>query len=73
MGMESITLSMELAKSQCYKFKCFEDNLLFTDYEHAGQDVGLTQGSLIPKEHSLYRVLKHSVRQHKRDLNFKKN
>ena len=72
MGMESITLSMELAKSQCYKFKCFEDNLLFTDYEHAGQDVGLTQGSLIPKEHSLYRALKHSIRQHKLNLNLGK-
>ena len=26
MGKESITLSMELAKTQCYQFKCFEDN-----------------------------------------------
>ena len=26
MGKESITLSMELAKTQCYEFKCFEDN-----------------------------------------------
>ena len=72
MGMESITLSMELAKSQCYKFECFEDNLLFTDYEHAGQDVGLTQGSLIPKEHSLYRALKDSICQHKLNLNLGK-
>ena len=31
----------------------------------ARRDVGLTQGSLIPKEHSLYRALKHSIRQHK--------
>ena len=30
MGKESITLSMELAKTQCYKFKCFEDNYLLT-------------------------------------------
>ena len=33
----------------------------------ARRDVGLTQGSL--KEHSLYRALKHSIRQHKLDLN----
>ena len=26
MGKESITLSMELAKTQCYEMKCFEDN-----------------------------------------------
>ena len=26
MGKESITLSMELAKSQCYEFECFEDD-----------------------------------------------
>ena len=26
MGKESITLSMELAKTQCYEFECFEDN-----------------------------------------------
>ena len=29
----------------------------------ARSDVGLTQGSLIPREHSLYRALKHSIRQ----------
>ena len=34
----------------------------------ARRDVGLTQGSLIPKEHSLYRAVKHSIRQHKLDL-----
>ena len=33
----------------------------------ARRDVGLTQWSL--KEHSLYRALKHSTRQHKLDLN----
>ena len=38
----------------------------------ARRDVGLTQGSLIPKEHSLYRALKHSIRQHKLDLNSSK-
>ena len=37
--------------------------------QSARRDVGLTQGSLIPKEHSLYRALKHSIRQNKRDLN----
>ena len=26
MGKESITLSMELAKTQCYEFECFDDN-----------------------------------------------
>ena len=29
---------MELAKTQCYEFECFEDNY------SAGRDVGLTQG-----------------------------
>ena len=38
----------------------------------AHRDVGLTQGSLIPEEHSLYRALKHSIRQHKLDLNLSK-
>ena len=36
---------------QCYEFECFKDN-----YSSARRDVGLTQGSLIPKEHSLYRA-----------------
>ena len=26
MGKELITLSMELAKTKCYEFECFEDN-----------------------------------------------
>ena len=30
MGKESITLSMELAKTQCYEFECFEDNYSLT-------------------------------------------
>ena len=30
MGKESIALSMELAKSQCYEFECFEDNCSLT-------------------------------------------
>ena len=38
----------------------------------ARRDVGLTQASLIPKKHSLYRALKHSIRQHKLDLNLSK-
>ena len=38
----------------------------------ASRDVGLTQGSLIPKEHSLYRALKHCICQHKLDLNLSK-
>ena len=55
---------MELAKTQCYEFECFEDNYSLTS---AHRDVGLTQGSLIPKEQSLYRALKHNIRQHKLD------
>ena len=35
---------------QCYELECLKDNYL------ARRDVGLTQGSLIPKEHSLYRA-----------------
>ena len=30
MGKDSITLSMELAKTQCYEFECFEDNYSLT-------------------------------------------
>ena len=30
MGKESITLSMELAKTQCYEFERFEDNYSLT-------------------------------------------
>ena len=30
MGKESITLSMELAKTQCCEFECFEDNYSLT-------------------------------------------
>ena len=49
MGKESITLSMELAKTQCYEFKCSEDNYSLT-ISTQGYRVGLTQGSLTPKE-----------------------
>ena len=28
MGKESIMLSMELAKTQCYEFECFEGNII---------------------------------------------
>ena len=38
----------------------------------ARRDVGLTQGSLIPQEHGLYRALKQSIRQNKLDLNLSK-
>ena len=38
----------------------------------ARRDVGLTQGSLIPKKHGIYRALKHSIRQHKLYLNVSK-
>ena len=30
MGKESITLSMELAKTRCHEFECFEDNYSLT-------------------------------------------
>ena len=36
MGKESITLSMELAKTQCYEFECFEDNYSLTISTQAG-------------------------------------
>ena len=37
----------------------------FTDYKHAGQDVGLTEGSLIPKERTeLYFSLQSFKPQH---------
>ena len=41
-------------------------------WRSARRDVGFTQGSLIPKEHSLYRALKHSIRHDKPDLNLSK-
>ena len=70
MGKEPITLSMELAKTQRYEFECFEDNYSLTISTHGCRR--LTQGSLIPKEHSLYRALKHSIRQYKLDLKLSK-
>ena len=30
MGKESITLRMELVKTQCYEFECFDDNYSLT-------------------------------------------
>ena len=59
MGKESIPLSMELAKTQCHEFECFEDN--YSPTISARRDVGLN-----------YRALKHSMRQHKIDLNLSK-
>ena len=41
MGKESITLSMELVKTQCYEFECFEDNYSLT--------ISCTQGCRINK------------------------
>ena len=66
MGKESITLNMELAVTSSNVLKIIIHRL------SARRDVELTQGSLIPKEHSLYRALKHSIRQHKLDLNLSK-
>ena len=64
MGKESITLSMELAVTSSNVLR------IIIHWLSARRDVGLTQGSL--KEHSLYRALKHSIRQHKLDLNLSK-
>ena len=69
MGKESITLSMELAKIQCYEFECFEDNYSMNMSTHGCR---INRGSLIPKEHSHYRALKHDTHQHKLDLNLSK-
>ena len=66
MGKESITLRMELAKTQCYEFDVLR---IIIHWISARRDVGLTLGRLIPKKHSLYRALKHSIHQHKLDLN----
>ena len=56
------------------KLKVTSSNVLriIIHWLSARRDVGLTQGSLTPKEHSLYRALKHSIRQHKHDLNLSK-
>ena len=71
MGKESITLNMELPKTQCYEFECFEDNFSLT-ISTQGCRINSTQGSLKPKEHGLYRALKHIIRRHKLDLNLSK-
>ena len=70
MGKESITLSMELAKTQCYEFECFEDNHSLTISTQAR--INTKKFMVIPKEHSLYRALKHNILQHKLDLNLSK-
>ena len=56
------------------KLKVTSSNVLriIIHWLSARRDVGLTQGSLTPKEHSLYRALKHSIRRHKLDLNLSK-
>ena len=54
------------------KLKVTSSNVLriIIHWLSARRDVGLTQGSLTPKEQSLYRALKHSIHQRKLDLNF---
>ena len=69
MRKESITLSMELAKTQCYEFECFEDNYSLTI---SPQGCRINTRKLIPEEHSLYRALEHSIRQHKLNLSLSK-
>ena len=65
MGKESIMFSMELAVTSSNVLKIIIHRL------SARRDVELTQGSLIPEEHSLCRALKHSIRRHK-NLNLSK-
>ena len=69
MGKESITLSMELAKTQCYEFQCFEVNYSLTI---STQRCRINSRKFNTREHSLYRALKHSIRQHKLGLNLRK-
>ena len=69
MGKESITLSMELAKNQCYEFRCFEDNYSLP-ISTQGCRINTTKFNT-KGLNSLYRALRHSTRQHKLDLNFK--
>ena len=69
MGKESITLSMELAKTQCYEFECFEDKYSLT---MSTQGCPINTRKINTKKHSLYRALKHSTSQHKLDLNLSK-
>ena len=58
----------------CLKLNVTSSNVfsIIIHWLSARRDVGLTQGSLIPEEHSLYRALKHSIRQHKLNLNLSK-
>ena len=69
MRKESITLSMELAKTQCYEFECFEDNYSLTS---SPQGCRINTRKLIPEEHSLYRALEQSIRQNKLNLSLSK-
>ena len=59
-------MSGELAKTQCYEFESFEDNYSLTI---TTQGCRINRRKFIPKEHNLYRALKHNIRQHKLDLN----
>ena len=53
---------MELAKTQCYEFECFEDNYSLTI---STQECRINTR----KFNTTDRALKHSIRQHKLDLN----
>ena len=57
MGKESITLSMELTKTQRYEFECFEDNYSLTI---STQGCRINTRKINTKKNSLYRALKHS-------------
>ena len=50
-----------------YEFECFEDNHSLTISTQAR--INTKKFIVIPKEHSLYRALKHNILQHKLDLN----
>ena len=58
MGKESITLSIELAKTQCYEFEYFEDNYSLTI---STQRCRINTRKFYTKGTSLYRALKHSI------------
>ena len=68
MDKELITLSKESVKTQCYEFECFEDNYALTI---STQGCPINKRKIDTKKHSLYTALKHSIRQHKLDLNLR--
>ena len=66
MGKESITLSMELAKTQCYEFECFEDNYSLTI---SSQGFRINTRKFNTKGTKSLQSFKTQHRQHRLDLN----